>query len=172
MRESIGGAWLISFVVLFIVLFTSFLAVMINYTKAFKVKNQIINLIEEHEGFTKSDLIEDSFAGTSLDELKSKNTTQTDAYLLLKSQAYNFENIKNCSVDQGEYQVGGYCVKKICVGLGQNTRAKYYKVTTFINFEIPIISININIPISGETNTLYYVNSSDDLECANYEEAK
>ena len=52
MRESIGGTWLLGFVVLFIVLFSAYLAYSINYTKAFKTKNYIINTIEENEGYT------------------------------------------------------------------------------------------------------------------------
>ena len=52
MRESIGGLWLFSIVITFIVLFVSFLAYSISYTRAFKVKNEIINYIERAEGFT------------------------------------------------------------------------------------------------------------------------
>lgn len=52
MRESIGGAWLVGIVITFVVLFTSYLALSVNYSKAFKVKNEIISLIEENEGLT------------------------------------------------------------------------------------------------------------------------
>ena len=45
MRESIGGAWLVGIVITFVVLFTSYLALSVNYSKAFKVKNEIISLI-------------------------------------------------------------------------------------------------------------------------------
>ena len=42
MREAIGGTWLLTIVLVFIVLFSSFLALSINYSKAFKVKNGIV----------------------------------------------------------------------------------------------------------------------------------
>ena len=54
MREAFGGSWLLGFVALFIVLFSAYLAVSINYTKAFKAKNKIINIIEQNEGMSKS----------------------------------------------------------------------------------------------------------------------
>ena len=54
MREAIGGTWIMGIVIVFVVLFSSFLAYSISYTKAFNVKNQIINYIEHKEGFTKS----------------------------------------------------------------------------------------------------------------------
>ena len=52
MKESIGGTWLIGIVALFIVLFSAFMAYSINYTKAFRAKNSIIDLIEQSEGYT------------------------------------------------------------------------------------------------------------------------
>ena len=44
MREAFGGSWLLGFVALFIVLFSAYLAVSINYTKAFKAKNKIVSI--------------------------------------------------------------------------------------------------------------------------------
>ena len=45
MREAIGGTWLFGLVITFIVFFASFLAVSINYSKAFNVKNNIVDII-------------------------------------------------------------------------------------------------------------------------------
>ena len=45
MRQSIGGTWLFSLMIIFILLFTAYLAVAINYSKSFKVKNEVINII-------------------------------------------------------------------------------------------------------------------------------
>jgi hypothetical protein len=49
-RESIGGAFLIKIMVVFIVLYNSLLAIAVNYAMVFRVKNQIINLLEQYEG--------------------------------------------------------------------------------------------------------------------------
>ena len=46
MREAIGGTWLFGIVILFIALFSAFLAYSVSYTKAFNTKNEIINIIE------------------------------------------------------------------------------------------------------------------------------
>ena len=51
MRESIGGTWIFGIVVTFIVLFSSYLAISVNYSKAFHVKNEIVSIIEKYEGF-------------------------------------------------------------------------------------------------------------------------
>ena len=52
MREAIGGAWLMGVVVFFIVLFTSYLALSVNHSRAFNVKNAIVEIIERHNGYT------------------------------------------------------------------------------------------------------------------------
>lgn len=50
MRESIGATFLIKLMVVFIILYNSLLAIAVNYAMVFRVKNQIINLIEQYEG--------------------------------------------------------------------------------------------------------------------------
>ncbi len=51
MRESIGAGSIFSIVVVFIVLFTSYLAISVNYAKTFKIKNHIVTMIENSEGY-------------------------------------------------------------------------------------------------------------------------
>ena len=48
MRESFGGAFIINLLLVFIVIFISFMAVTISYAKAFRVKNQVINIVEQN----------------------------------------------------------------------------------------------------------------------------
>ena len=153
MRESIGGTWLLGFVVLFIVLFSAFLAFSINYTKAFKVKNFIINTIEENDGFSK-------YSGSNISAESDENlnrggsTTEEKVYYYLKKTGYATTTIDSgkCE-DPNQWYEGGYCVKKIATSNGA-----YYKVTTFINIEIPLIWQTFTIPIKGETKVLYYTN--------------
>ena len=55
MRESMGGAWLFGIVIIFVFLFSGFLAYSISYTKAFNLKNKIVNLIEEFDGYSEGE---------------------------------------------------------------------------------------------------------------------
>lgn len=50
MRESIGATFLIKIMVVFIVLYNSLLAIAVNYAMVFRVKNRIIDLLEQYEG--------------------------------------------------------------------------------------------------------------------------
>lgn len=169
MRESIGGLWLFSIVITFIVLFVSFLAYSISYTRAFKVKNEIINYIERAEGFTTT---EGDIRNISSDELKgmaANNTATVDilAYLQVQNVGYNYsiaEQISCNDYDYGHNQTGGYCLKRYCPG-GDNGEMIYYKVTTFVAFKIPVLNFIFKIPISGETKSLYYDRASDKGWC-------
>lgn len=155
MRESIGGTWIFGIVALFIALFSGFLAYSISYTKAFKAKNEIINLIERSEGFT----------GSKNGQLGKEDdmSVENQAYLLLKNLGYNTSEI-NCG-DYGTFFQGGYCVKRNISDTAGNKKV-YYKITTFIKVELPIIEIDFKIPIMGETTAMYYETSNIASELA------
>ena len=48
MRDSIAGAWLYSIILIFIVILVGFIAISINYNKAYKLKTTVVNLIEQN----------------------------------------------------------------------------------------------------------------------------
>ena len=163
MREAIGGTWIMGIVVVFIVLFTSFLAYSISYTKAFNVKNQIINYIEFKQGFTKNN-DSDTVEAMSYDKLERQDSVEAQAYYMILQSGYNNAVAEKVVCSEGVNMPGGYCIKKVCQD-GNKKSNVYYKVTTFIAVEIPIMSYVINIPISGETGTIYSVNDLDNMDC-------
>lgn len=175
MKESIGGTWLIGIVALFIVLFSAFMAYSINYTKAFRAKNGIIDLIEQNEGYT-------FYNGPNIDNMKQEelmndSSVQAKAYALVKSMGYDYgsksENKVVCNNDgtisdatkiDAAYQPGGYCVYRFC-----NSDGTYrYKVVTYVMMKFPVINFGITVPIKGETKTLYYeINNAYNDICTN-----
>lgn len=155
MREAFGGSWLLGFVALFIVLFSAYLAVSINYTKAFKAKNKIINIIEQNEGMSKS--VGDVRNKTD-EELNKGKTTEDKIYYYLKQAGFVIDKDTlsgRCpdDTDDTTLYAGGYCVKGISTREG-----KYYKVTTFVKIELPVIWVNITVPVKGETKVIYHIN--------------
>ena len=175
MRESFGGSFLLSISITFIVLFAGFLAVSINYSRAFTVKNEIISIIENGQGWRIS-----SGSNASCTD----NSTECQILKYLSRVGYNINSSTTAPVycpdeftdSSGNRSVarrGGYCVKLVCTrpGTGRlgvdNSKSGYYVVTTFVRIEFPIIWTGINIPVTGTTMTLYY-NSVSGLGCSNY----
>ncbi len=50
MREAIGSTFIFKIAIFFIFFFVAFLSIAINYSQAFRTKNDIINHIEQSEG--------------------------------------------------------------------------------------------------------------------------
>ena len=139
MREAIGGTWIFSIVITFIVLFASFLAVSVNYSKVFKIKDGVINIIEHNEGLT--------------------NSARDEINVYLQNSGYYVYG--TCAPgEQGElpnktntkYK---YCVSTKVSGEGTLTRT-YYKVSVFFKIDLPVIGSILTFPVSGETKGIYF----------------
>lgn len=144
MRESFGGAFMIKLVLIFIVIYISFMAVAINYAKAFRIKNRIIDILEQNQyvGNKDTDTI-----------YKIEN--------FLKNSSYNY--VDNDSINDHCKNEGGYDPTKmgICIvdkeeSDPEGEQRKHFKVITYISISFPIFKIYMTVPISGETKTIVY----------------
>jgi len=142
MRESIGGAWILGIVMTFIVLFASFLAISINYSKAFKVKNNVVDLIEKNEGMTEK--------------------TVKEIYGYLNTQGYILKG--KCSPGYTGFEMNGeatnpnsslYCVKKEDISDTALDKA-YYSVEVFFRLDLPIFGELFTFKVTGETMSIYF----------------
>ena len=142
MREAMGNTFIYNMVLIFVGIAMLLLVGSISYTKAYKVKNRIISIIEENQDFN----------------TKAKTEIETD----LKSIGYRLA-FKDSSCP--ELQSGGekgtllygsnpkgyhYCVYQF-----NTLRGKYYHIKTFMHFDIPLIGGFIEFPVSGETRIFY-----------------
>ena len=150
MKEAIGGAWLYGLVITFIVLFTGYLALSVNYSKAFKVKNKIITIIEQNEGLTdaaQADIVKylndvgyfvygPCGRDSALDE---QGYTDKRGY---EGQGLNNNNYKNCVATRNVEN--------------DMLQRKYYKVTVFFKFDLPVLDSMFTFPVTGETKAVYF----------------
>ena len=164
MRESIGGALTLEIIIVFMVLVNSYLAYSVNYSRAFKVKNAIIDLIENNEGYPSGEAI-------NCTANNKENTFSGRFCNILKSYGYTAKNYpprdKACS--DVPHAPGlddlGICIIPHTNIIGQeNTDSTYtgvyYTVYTYINIDLPILkNILQNMPgvfrIAGDTNIIY-----------------
>lgn len=148
MREAIGGTWLMTIVLIFVVLFSGFLAFGVNYSKAFKVKNEIIDIIEENEGIEENNgMIKDVVSNQIETYLSNIGYGTTDNNSIC--ERYDSTGIS----DGGKSIVkeNNYCV----VRMTSDQNRPYYRVTTFVIIELPFFSGAFTIPVSGETKRIY-----------------
>ncbi|MGN1267896.1 MAG: hypothetical protein ACI4U0_00090 [Candidatus Aphodocola sp.] len=137
MKDAFGGAFMIKIILVFIVIFVTFMAAAVTYAKAFRVKNNVINILEQNQSSDKN-----------LDDV----INQVDVYLA--SVPYNENNettIRDCSKAGGKFTDYGVCI----VPQG-DSNFRYYKVITYISVSLPFFHIDLTMPISGETKTISY----------------
>ena len=134
MRDSFGGVFMIRLFLVFIFIYVAFTAVSLNYAKAFRVKNKVIDFIEQNE------IIElgDSNFNSKLKELEA----------ILRNASYN----KTCNKGNGritskEGKTTGYCYNGIVILKeqeepisGTNSSVIRYTVTTFADWNIGILN--------------------------------
>ncbi len=137
MRESIGGAWLLGIAVTIISIFTAYLAFSVNYSKAFKVKDGIVERIEKYEGFTDKN----TKAG------RSNSNPISEIQDFLNKISYNTQGKCMSSIGVAEpfYAINGsthrkndrdmkstYCIERVTKdGASGDYSSAYYKVTVF-----------------------------------------
>ena len=169
MKEAVGSYFLTTIVVTFIILFTVYLCLSININKAYKVKNEIINIIQKNNGFDEEAL------------------QQIQEYLAL----VGYRTGVNCSAGEKTSSVnkwngvqitggirddkGTFCireVKSVESGGTEYTKAQfpenvYYQVKVFYSIDLPIVRQLFTFSIKGSTKKLYYpcTNNGNNGEC-------
>lgn len=145
MRDAFGGAFSIRLMLVFLMLYISFICVAINYARAFRVKNRIINVIEQYEGVDRSGNV----------EAKISNELLNTGYFVPISEVDGVR-CSDCT-----FNTPGYSYKEIRTNYGAgNTYDTYYYVETYMLFKIPIIDtflgIDFPIVVKGETRVMNY----------------
>lgn len=135
MRDAFGGTMMIELLMIFIVVVVAFTAVLVNVAKTFRIKNEVINIIEQthYNG------------GYSLDEV--------DTYIINAGyQTIESDSLYNtCISNSGNWGDKGYCITPIKSESSSYTT--YYKVTVYVSVSFPFFDGQWTLPISGETKS-------------------
>lgn len=146
MRDAVGGAFMIKVFIVFLLIYIVFIAVAFNYARAFRVKNKIIDIIEQNEGI-------DSFSNTS--GVIGKINTNLNTYHYrsdINENDCKFNNTNNNVSNNYFNEEYGYCITEYkSTSQYDRITAKYYKVTTFATIEFPFFNLKFEIPVKGET---------------------
>lgn len=134
MREATGNALLVMMMTSIIAIIMIFFVGSISYSKSYRIKNYIINQIEENRGWTQeiknnvNDYLKEAGYNVRRSNTTCENDTKCGQALLDTAGGYN------------------YCVYSCSNG-------KYYKVITYMKFDFPVIGNSLKFPVKGETKT-------------------
>lgn len=142
MRQSIGGTWLLQLMLLFILLFSGFIILTLNYSKTIKLKNEMISIIEKYEGLNdKSIELLNTYLGVNSYGVKGGCGSGDGIYGASDLTTSTLEEAQ-----QGKKYY--YCVKKYS---GSNT-SNYYQISIFYKFNLPVIGDTSSFTIKGTTS--------------------
>lgn len=141
MRDSVGGTFMIYVFIVFLAVYITFVAVAFNYARAFRVKNKVIDIIEQNEG---------------IDDYNNRSGVmgQIESYLNEVSYRVNGIDDDKCSGYGYINSERGYCVDEESFTSTNGVSSKYYRVITFIRLEIPFMDLGFTIPVKGETRKI------------------
>lgn len=151
MRETIGGTWITQLVIIFIFIFVAFLALSLNYSKAFRVKNETLNFIEKNEGFTNK-TVEKINNYLTYTGYNTTDTCEIGSYGVAKLNNTAYEKVEKSGKDKEYY----YCVEKVESPTTNFKYRAYYKVELFFKFNLPVIGDIFTFRINGQTKDVIY----------------
>lgn len=136
MKESIANAYILQIVIVFVVIFIFFFAGSLTYSKAFKVKNRIVDIIEKYETYN--------------------DTAKSEIASTLSEMGYRVDTTnKGCPTRNGKESIvatnNGY---RYCVYEYDTNKGKYYGVAAYMYFDFPIIGNHLEFPVYGETKIM------------------
>lgn len=162
MREAIGGTWLFGLVITFIVFFASFLAISINYAKAFNVKNNVVDLISKYEGNNCNARKKIANYLKDTGYLVTGTCPRSGDYLYdgFNYQGYDLEGNPVASGKKAYYCVSSDSIEDTTLSTGDTLKKKYYRIMVFFRIDLPVIGDLTTFKIKGETESIYFANES------------
>lgn len=149
MRQTVGNTFIFKLVIIFTFLFACFLALTITYNKAFKIKNEMLSVIEKYEGINNNSLtVINNYLTASgyTTKGKCKSIVGENKYGVKSLEAIDYELVS----DNENYY---YCFTEKNVSTTINPQ-KTIKLNIFYNFNLPVVGDLFKYEIVGETNTI------------------
>lgn len=164
MKESVGGISLTMIVIVLILLFAGIMSLTISRSNAIAIKDRVMRIIEEYDGFNMKARIK------SYDTECDGDDALCDILESINSYSYRQTGICPDGDNVVGYQRDGsvvnsgspaaFCIIKTMAGRDtsgyrdSNNNRYYYKVIMFYGIDIPVIKTILNFRATGETKML------------------
>lgn len=129
MKDTYGSALSFVLFMFFFVVFVCFLAVSMNFARAYRVKNSVINILEQYK-----------YDGGNLSA-----DIQNELQSYLNRVRYNGV-ADSCSGQE----FNGVCIIPVSMSDG----SKYFKVVVYFSYDFGILDASGTVPVSGETRII------------------
>jgi hypothetical protein len=162
MKEAIGGTWLFGIVITFIVFFTTFISFSTNYSRTFKVKDEVITIIERHKGVNDNTI---SYINKKIKDMGYFNTgdcVDNSGEKYTVSEKYSYWNGFKVNSTKGTKNStnSNYCIRRYLISAENagpigHPSAAYYQVVVFFELDWPIVGTLLSTRVEGETAIIH-----------------
>ena len=154
MKESIGGISLTMIVIVLILLFAGIMSLTISRSNAIAVKDKLVRIIEEYEGF-------DMNASAKYETECNGDDALCD--MLETINDYSYRQMGKCPEGAIGYERDGspvlstskaaFCIIRTRAG-NEKMNKYYYEVIMFYGIDMPVLNSFLNFKATGETKML------------------
>lgn len=145
MREVTGSTWTFQIIIIFMLIFFFFLTLVLNYSKAYTIKNRTLTVIEKYEGITnESGDIINNFA--SEHSYTTTGKCPTGEGWFGASDIYNEAKYEEVEENKNYY----YCFQE---EKANNEKGIYYNIIVFYKFNLPFLGTIATYQIKGTTQS-------------------
>jgi len=145
MKEAIGTSYVFSIMMVFVGVMIALVVGSIAYSKGFRVRNRVIDIIQRHEGYPGRENIARREIEENLRTIGYRISDRECPTRHHRDTELEFQHV--AVIQESDFR---YCIYRF-----ETTRGNYYGVTVFITFDLPLIGGLIEIPVYGETRLLY-----------------
>lgn len=148
MKSASESTWSFQLIIFFILIFACFLTLVINYYKAFIIKNNVLSMVEKYEGVSEE-------SATIINNYIYQESYRTRGKCPANwVGALDYEN--NYELADGASDGHLYCYREV-----KRNKNIYYEVMFFYKFNLPIIGDINTFSVKGRTQA--FVGNPDRL---------
>ncbi len=144
MREVSGTTWSFQMIILFILIFACFLTLVIAYSKAYTIKNEMLTIIEKYEGITEGN----DGSLVVINNYLKQNSYKTSGVCPTDTENWFGALDLNGGYEKAQDGKGYlYCFQEI-----KKKKDYAYNIKVFYRFYLPVLGDIATFTIDGRTN--------------------
>lgn len=157
MRDSINGLWLFGIVMTLMVFLIAFVAISLNYSRAFRMKSEMVNVIEQYNGINGNTINKLDAITSSYGYRTTKKCRDMDGTMII--------GIKDGYVTKNPKDAQEYCIYRTeytgsCNSAYECDTKYIYNVDVFFTINLPLFGNIFTYTVSGETKQILYPEES------------
>lgn len=149
MKDAFGGTFMLNIMIVFFVVFVSFMSVAVTLTKTFRVKADVSSYL------TRNDITPEILNNSS--EVSNIQNYLMEMGYRYPDSSYSFLR-QDCigKSNGGSYTyIDGICIIPVETSDDNGREIYYYKVYSYVVINPPVFHINMNLSFKSESRSIY-----------------